>query len=101
MMCGEKESTQVLRSNWCRSRERQERIEKLEGRIWKILEVDFSAPIDSEKKEHIRMEEKVINSGLAALRLQQGEHRLANNLAIAILAFLSAIAGGIVGYMLH
>lgn len=100
-MSEKEKSTPIQRLNWCRSRERQKRIEKLEERIWKILKVDFSAPIDSEKMEHIRMEEKVINSGLAALRLQQGEHRLANNLAIAILAFLSAIAGGIVGYMLH
>lgn len=100
-MCEGNKSTPVLRSNWCRSRERQKRIEVLEERIWKILEVDFSTPIDPEKMLRIRREEQLVNSGLAALRLQQGEHRLANNLAIAILAFLSAIAGGIVGYMLH
>jgi len=100
-MCEEKKSTTARRFNWCRSRERQKRIEELEKRLWKLLETDFNKTINPDQMLRIRREEQLVNSGLAALRLQQGEHRLANNLAIAILAFLSAIAGGIVGYFLH
>lgn len=88
-------------NNWCRSKQRQKRIEELEKRLWKLLETDFSKTIDSDQMLRIRREEQLINSGMAALRLQQGEHRLANNLAIASLAFLTGIAGGIVGYFLH
>jgi len=74
---------------------RQKRIDALVERLLKIIETtDFQQPIEPEKMLLIRREEQLINSGLAALRLQQGERRLGNNLTIAVLSFVSGIIGG-------
>lgn len=42
----------------------------------------------------------LITQQLSALRLLQAEDRLANNLLIAAFGVLSAVVGGVVGYMI-
>lgn len=87
-----------------RKNDRKERIEELEQRLADMLKVDFPAAYTSENQSaallRIRGEERLISSILSALRMQQSEDRMANNLLIPILGGISLVVVALVGYLI-